>query len=68
MQISAFEPQPTTYIVDVLKLTREQIRRTIGIQLLNNPKIIKLMHACLGSDLVWIQKEYGVQCQQVFDT
>jgi len=72
IQISSYGlngAQPTTYIIDVMTSEiRPLITGTIGAKVLGNPKVLKLLHACIASDLPWLIRDYGVVCQPVFDT
>ena len=37
------------------------------LTILEDPKVIKVMHSCLSGDLGWLQRDYGVQLVNVLD-
>ena len=47
---------------------RANFAREIGARVLENPQITKLMHGCLTSDLLWLQRDFAIKAVNVFDT
>ena len=62
VQLTAYvNDKPVTYLIDTLQPSLKPIlRREVGLKLLQNAKILKLMHGCIGSDIVWIMKELSI--------
>ena len=59
---------PITFLVDVLAPeVRQNFKQTIG-EVFENPSVIKLLHGCISSDVVWLMRDFGVMINGVFDT
>ena len=46
---------------------RQNFKRTIG-KVFENPGVIKILHGCVSSDVVWLMRDFGVMINAVFDT
>jgi ribonuclease D len=63
IQLSVFNSNEPiqTYIFDILQeIVRDNLHGTLGQKVLNNPKIVKILHGCLASDIVWLQRDFGI--------
>ena len=40
----------------------------LGSMLFENNDIVKIFHGALGGDIGWLQRDFGICCQNVFDT
>ena len=50
-----------TFIIDTIALSKEQISKTMGKLLFENPNIIKVMHGCSNTDVWWLAKDFGIR-------
>jgi ribonuclease D len=49
-----------TFVIDVLEAElKRNFKKTIGV-VLEDQKILKLLHGCTASDVVWLQRDFGV--------
>ena len=53
------------FLVDVLAL-RGDVRGALG-PIFEDPRVCKVMHGA-DSDIVWLQRDFGVYCVNQFDT
>lgn len=60
-------PNYETYLIDAVKL-RLIIKQYLGSQVFENKQIVKVFHGCLHSDVGWLQRDFGIQVTNVFDT
>jgi ribonuclease D len=51
-----------------MSVSREKIAKHVGQEVLANPKIIKVLHGCIFSDLWWLARDFGAILSPVFDT
>lgn len=58
-----------TYVIDVLQAeVAECLREVLGEPILENARIVKLLHGCQHSDLQWMVRDFGIKLACVFDT
>jgi len=73
LQISTFPADRfrpiDTFIIDVLASPiRNCLTNILGERVLENPEIVKILHGALSSDVVWLQRDFGIKICSVFDT
>ena len=57
------------YVIDVLAYeVGKNLKAVLGASLFENPKVLKLLHGCLTSDLQWMVRDFGVKMVNVYDT
>ena len=52
-------PTYETFIIDALTL-RSHIKEELDSAVFSNPKITKVFHGCLSSDVIWMQRDFGI--------
>jgi len=57
-----------TFLIDTLAFSKQEIADTLGKHLFENPRICKVMHGCVTSDIWWLAKDFGCRTISVFDT
>ena len=57
-----------TFLVDILAFSKQEVLESLGKYLFENPKICKVLHGCVNSDVWWLAKDFGIRCCSVFDT
>jgi len=58
-----------TFIIDVLmENVKSNLASKIGMRILENPNIVKILHGGLCSDVRWLQRDYGIKICSIFDT
>ena len=61
MQIST---RQSDYVIDTLALRRQM---NLLLEIFANPNIVKVFHGC-ESDILWLQKDFGIYVVNCFDT
>ena len=70
IQLSSYKvDEIRTYVIDVLKQEiAANLASVLGVSLFENPKVLKLLHGCLTSDLPWMARDFGIKLVSTFDT
>ena len=55
-------------MIDTLAFSKQQIFDSVGKFLFEHPKVCKVMHGCVSSDIWWLAKDFGIKANTVFDT
>lgn len=69
LQFATYGDEQKTFVIDVLSdEVKDTLKRTLGKYVLENPKIVKIIHGGISSDVVWLQRDFGILITNVFDT